>query len=137
DPPAAVVERGKAATALIVDVDKRAIGAAVCIDSSGVFVTNLHLTVGATLDLLLSPGQKNERKVVAKIVFASKNPWCSVLLVDGVKDLVAVAPRQDEPIETEQLMLVGYLTRTGDIREKQPPVRIEMTRVRTLQRLDG
>jgi hypothetical protein len=58
--------------------------------------------------------------------------------VDGVKGLVALERKPAEPIETEQLVLVGYVTAPSASSGKPPlpPVRVELTRVRSLQRLD-
>src|SRR5437763_16262109 len=75
DPPAAVVERGKAATALIVGHNDKPVGAAFCVDPTGVFVTNLLLTLDENVDLALRPGPKGEARVRARVVYATKNPW--------------------------------------------------------------
>src|SRR5260370_37460828 len=100
DPPAAVIERGKAATALILDHTGKPMGAAFCVDPSGVFVTNLLLVLDAKVDLVLRLGQKGEQKVPARIVYAAKDPWCSVLSVAGVKGLVALERRAAGPTGT-------------------------------------
>jgi hypothetical protein len=133
DPPPAVIERGKAATALILDFNGRPMGVACCIDASGLFVTNLPLTPGAKIDLALLPGQEGERKVSAVIVQKDKNPLHAVLRVDGVKGLVALERRPTDVVETQQLVLFGVVTVPGVVPKKLPPIRVDLTRVRSLR----
>src|SRR5882724_6261744 len=140
DPPPAVIERGKAATALIIEpLNNWPTGAAFCVDPSGVFVTNLRLTLDHTVDMVVRPGQKDEQKVKARVVYNSKSPNCAVLIVDGVKGLVALEQRKAEPIETEKLLLVGYPCAHGFMVGPQPlpAVRVELTRVRGLRHVGG
>ncbi|HLK58587.1 MAG TPA: hypothetical protein VKU00_18600, partial [Chthonomonadaceae bacterium] len=57
-----IVNRGKAATALVEVAGGKGYGSAFCIDPAGVFVTNQHVVaqVDKTVALVLNPGRKNQ-----------------------------------------------------------------------------
>jgi hypothetical protein len=95
DPDAATLERCKRATALV-DIGRRGSGTAFCVHSSGLFVTNAHVAEqstlpGGTMTLILSPGEKDERKLSASAIAINRELDLAI---------VRVAERPAEPLPT-------------------------------------
>ncbi len=107
-----MVRRCKAATAL---VELRSIGSGsgACVSADGFFVTNHHVVAGAGLGanvrLVVSPGQKAQRVLEARVVKLDEEDDLALLKADAVPDLVALPlGTDDQLVETMPITAFGY-----------------------------
>jgi S1-C subfamily serine protease len=106
------VRRGKAATALI-ELRSIGSGSSVCVSVDGFFITNHHVVVGAGLGenvrLVVAPGQKGERVLVARVVKLDEENDLALLKADAAPGLVALSLGTDDQLyETMPLAAFGY-----------------------------
>jgi S1-C subfamily serine protease len=111
---AAFVKKCKAATALV-HVKNLGTGSAFCISKEGIFLTNRHVVghfeVGASVELVLNSGEKNERVVQAKIVHLSPDETVdlAILKMDKQKDLTVLNLGDDSQlVETATVTAFGF-----------------------------
>lgn len=115
---AQIVARGKAATALLEvpaasgKAEDEVSGTAFCVDASGFFVTNAHVTSEAaseTLTLRLHSGERGEKAYKAHVVRTDADADLSLLKVDGAARLATLPLGHDEKlIETTPVTAFGY-----------------------------
>jgi serine protease Do len=136
-----ILQRGKRATALVVLPEGQGFGSAFCIDAAGFFVTNEHIVhgvpAGGKVDLVLHPGEDNEKVIQATVVRADTAPDLALLKTEGAKDLTAVElGTTEELVETASLTAFGYPF--GDrlsVRDKKyPNISVNVGRVTSLRK---
>lgn len=137
---ARIVERGKAATAIVVVNDGERFGSAFCVHSSGIFITNRHVVAGArVLKLVLNPGTKDARDLIPRTVNIDGGTDVAVISIRDVKDLPTLDFGDPSAIvETAPMLLFGYPF--GDQlaleRGRMPSVSVGTLRVSSLRRSD-
>jgi S1-C subfamily serine protease len=137
-----VVHRCKAATAL---VELRSIGSgsSVCVSTDGFFVTNYHVVVGAglgaTVRLVVYPGQENQRVLQARIVKLDEENDLALLKSDAVPGLVAIRLGTDDNlVETMPVTAFGYpFGRMLASDKEYPAVSVNTGAVTALRRKGG
>ncbi|HYE17092.1 MAG TPA: trypsin-like peptidase domain-containing protein [Tepidisphaeraceae bacterium] len=146
----AQVELGKRATALVEIVAEKektvTFGSAFCIDSSGLFVTNHHVSAAGTKDnritLYVNPGTPAQRSLVAKVVRSDAKVDLAILKVDnpGTLDVLDLADglALTALAETQTVTTFGYPF-GGTLRMQKngkPEISVSVSRVTAL-RHDG
>ncbi|HKS16996.1 MAG TPA: serine protease, partial [Planctomycetota bacterium] len=104
---AEIVQKGKACTALVEVAEGRGgYGSAFCIDARGFYVSNAHVvpSTDATLNLILNPGEKQQKKVAAKILRRNEETDLALLKIDTDAKLPFLTLGSDEVlIETNEV----------------------------------
>jgi hypothetical protein len=140
--PLSVVERGKAATALL--LAGRGSATAFCIDPSGYFVTNYHamrrLGTGESVRLVLRPGAHDQKICVAKLVRADSESDLAILRVVDPAELIALELGDTSGLEeTQRVAAFGYpfgeLLAFGE--GQYPSISVNGGSVTSLRKQDG
>ncbi|MCG3124535.1 MAG: hypothetical protein GIKADHBN_03003 [Phycisphaerales bacterium] len=137
---ARIVERGKAATAIVVVNDGERFGSAFCVHPSGIFITNRHVVAGArVLKLVLNPGTKDARDLIPRTVNIDGGTDVAVISIRDAQDLPTLDFGDPSAIvETAPMLLFGYPF--GDQlaleRGRMPSVSVGTLRVSSLRRSD-
>lgn len=110
DIPPEVVERGKKATALVVMQGGQGFGSAFCIDPTGLFVTNHHVIENSPNPVLvLSPGEKEQEFVKARVVRQDPVADLALLKVDGHGPFITLPLGEVSTLsETMEIAAFGY-----------------------------
>jgi streptogramin lyase len=108
-----VVERGKKATALVELEGGQGFGSAFCVDPAGFFVTNEHVATalggGKRLTLVLSPGERDQKLLMAKVVRLDRDSDLALLQVEKVAGLTALELGEITGLaETQPVTAFGY-----------------------------
>ena len=76
-----VVQRGKKATALVLNQDGEGVGTAFCVDARGYFVTNSHVVneADSSYSLLLHSSEDDAQQVHATVVRRSRDSDLALL----------------------------------------------------------
>src|SRR5262245_46908051 len=99
---------GKAGTALV-EVKNRGFGSAFCVPSGGLFVTNEHVVRGGDVNVVVNPGQKDEKIFKAKVVRSDADLDLALLRIEGAKDLPTLRLGSDERLaELMEVVAVGF-----------------------------
>jgi hypothetical protein len=106
-----ISKRGKAATAYLRATPYSAIGAACCIHPSGIFLTS-HSALPSDqgprpFTLVLNPGQRNQRKLMARLLRRSANLNLALLRAEGAENLPALVPATKQEL-TEPMELIAF-----------------------------
>jgi hypothetical protein len=107
---AAIVQRGKQATALV-EVPGKGYGSAFCIDSSGLFITNAHVCeeVDAQVKLILRPGEKDQEIADARTVRVDKDADLALLRATVHRPAPALTLGSEAHlVETQEVTAFGY-----------------------------
>ena len=110
------VERTKKATALVelrIAPDKKAFGSAFCIDASGMFITNAHVVgdadAGTKINLILSPGETDQKVVEAKVLKSDRDLDLAVLQIVPPRGLSVLEMGDAATLkETAEVTAFGY-----------------------------
>jgi S1-C subfamily serine protease len=111
-----MVEHAKKATALVelrISPEKKAFGSAFCIDASGMFVTNAHVVadvdVSGKINLILSPGETDQKVVEAKVLKSDKELDLAVLQIASLPGLAVLEMGDVSALEdTMDVTALGY-----------------------------
>lgn len=110
--PREIVEQVKKVTALVeVRVGKeRAFGTAFCIDARGLFITNAHVVEdGHRFNLILCPGESDERKTTAKVLKVNAGMDLALLQIERPGTLKALELGDVSTLfDTMDLTAFGY-----------------------------
>ncbi len=139
-----IVERGKAATALIEIEGSRHVAAATCVHESGVFITNCFVVdlvpQDGVLKLLLRTNTGDQQTIQAKVLRSNKDWDLAVLRATGDAKLPFLLLGDDaELIETANVTAFGFhlgstvAPRKGEL----PDFRVNVGRITALRKLDG
>ena len=139
-----VVQRGKAATALV-ELDKgKQTASAVCVHSSGIFITNHHVVEdvgkGGDIKLVLHPNEESQRELKAKVVRLDKPLDLAVLQVEEGKDFAALPLGDDAALyETMSVTAFGFpFGKSLAVKEDTlPDISINVGRVTALRKREG
>lgn len=137
----AVIERGKAATALV-DLSSQEISAtAFCIDKSGVFVTNHHVVVeaeeGADVRLILNPASDSQQEVLASVIRVDEKHDLALLRTKEPGDFVALPlGKNSDVFETMQTVVFGFPFGKGLAVEEDsyPAMSVNVGRIAAIRR---
>jgi hypothetical protein len=135
---------GKAATAFLESPDRKSSASAFCIHASGLFLTNEHALPAAggaeTVTLVLSPGEKAQKVLKARVVRKDKELDLALLRVEGEKDLPALALGSDKDLaELTELIAFGFPFGAALRVEKNeyPAISVNVGSVTSLRRKGG
>lgn len=108
-----IVEKGKAATALVDLAELNQSGTAWCVDSSGVFVTNHHVIAdvaeGGDVPLVLDSSTKNQRVVTARVERIDQENDLAILRTVNPGNFPALALGDDSALfETQSVLVFGF-----------------------------
>ena len=139
-----VVQRGKAATALVELGKDKQTASAVCVHSSGIFITNYHVVkdvadVG-TVRLVLHPNEESQREVKAKVVRRDEVLDLAVLKVEEGQDFTALPLGDDaELYETMSVTAFGFpFGKSLAVKENTlPDISINVGRITALRKREG
>jgi len=129
---------GKAGTALV-EVKNRGFGSAFCVQSGGLFVTNEHVVRGGDVNVVVNPGQKDEKIFKAKVVRSDADLDLALLRIEGAKDLPTLRLGSDEKLaELMEVVAVGFPFGTALSPDKKgyPEVSINVGSVTALRKKD-
>jgi len=139
-----VIERGRSATALVEVVDEKgqATGSAFCIDPSGLFVTNAHVTggggAGARIQLVLDIGRRTQRSLRATPLWMNEEQDLALLKVQpGGRGLVALTLGRDADLEEgAEVATFGFPfgKQMALDQNRYPEVSVNLSRVMTLRK---
>ncbi len=138
-----VIERGKAATALV-DLSGQELSAtAFCIDKSGVFVTNHHVvsTVdeGADIRLILNAASDSQIEVPASVIRVDEKHDLAILR-EGARRVHGVAAGKNSDVfETMQTVVFGFPFGKGLAVEEDsyPAMSVSVGRITSIRRRDA
>ena len=140
---AEIVQRGKAATALLESSDRK-FGTAFCVDSTGLFLTNNHLLPAGDnqeVFLVLRPNESDEKKIRAVPVRRDSEADLALLKVkdagEGYACLELVSP--NALVETAQVIALGYPFGTAVALDKAtyPSITVSTGRVISMRKKKG
>lgn len=106
-----VIQRGKKATALVIDRGGRGIGTAFCVAASGYFVTSSHVVHDRDkgFSLVLNAGDDNARKLDARVIRRSRESDLALLLATDGDDLSPLSlSGKEELAETSTVIAFGF-----------------------------
>ena len=113
-----IVKRGRAATALVQRHPSVVTGTAFCVHPAGYFVTFERVYFGlnddAEVTLILDPGLKSQRTLMARMVRRDKNLGLGLLHADGAKDLPTLPFGSAESL-AELAELYAFSYPAGDV----------------------
>lgn len=135
--PRQVITKGQATTALVEVKVHGAIevGAAVCIEPSGYFVTDNHVvrlaTHGQRVYLILQSGSTKQKRLLAKVVARDENDDLAVLKTQLPGPFATVPLGTDIKLyDTQRVVTFGYpLSRTHSVGERAPNVSVSVGRI--------
>lgn len=141
--PREVIERGKAATALVeVDVNKSA--SATCIHKQGIFVTNRHvidkLPKDGKLKLILHPNDARKRQIMASVLRVDDKADLAVLRAEGAGECEFLPLGEDaELFETMSVTAFGFpFGKALAVGEgSYPDISVNVGRITSLRKTDG
>jgi Trypsin-like peptidase domain len=146
DPPSRLdlSKVGKAATALLATKGHRTLGAAFCVDPSGLFVTNEHVVAASggssDITLVLHPGEKGEKVFKARAVRRSTELDLALLRAEGAKGLPALPLGSDTDL-TELMELIAFGFPFGNAlagsSNEYPAISVTVGSVNSLRRKAG
>jgi S1-C subfamily serine protease len=141
DEPLSRVEIGKIGKAgtVLVEVKQRGYGSAFCVHPGGLFVTNEHVVRGGDVNVVLNPGQKDEKVCKAKVVRSDLDLDLALLRIEDVKDLPTLRLGSDEKLaELMEVVAVGFPFGTALSPDKKgyPEVSINVGSVTALRKKD-
>ena len=140
--PASMVVRCKASTALV-DLQWMGSGSAACVSADGFFLTNHHVVegvgLGNSVKVVVHPGQKTERVLLARVVKLDEDHDLALIKVDGPRDLSPIALGTDDGlVETMPLTAFGYpFGRMLSEDDGYPAVSVNTGTVTALRRKNG
>src|SRR6266536_424249 len=144
--PVDSVAKAKKATALtemMIPGQGKGFGSAFCIDSSGIFVTNAHVTDAArtgVVTLVVEPGEKAERVVAAKVIRSDKTLDLAILQVsDGGQFEALPLGKSDTLYETLQVKAFGYPFGSALATDQKgyPSISVNVGRISALRKSAG
>lgn len=105
-----VAEKATALVKISEGKEVKAYGSSFCIDASGIFVTNAHVTGDQTeMDLVLEPGETAQRVVHAKVLRADKDLDLAVLQAQSPAVYPALTLATTEAlVDTSEIVALGY-----------------------------
>jgi S1-C subfamily serine protease len=143
-PDEKIAEIGKGATVLVIlgqNGQEKAFGSAFCIDQNGYFVTNQHV-VGRdqTADLVISPGEKSQKLVKAKVLRCDEQLDLALLKVEEAISAAPIKLGSDQGLsEVQEIMAFGFpfgkelALNPGDY----PSISINKGHITALRKKDG
>ena len=124
-------------------VPTRAYGSAFCIDTSGLFVTNAHVSEmagGNTISIVLNPTENDQKVVAATVVRTDKQLDLTILRIDPAnvpKDLSALELGSTKDLlETQTLTAFGFPFGKNLAMERgdYPSVSVNLGRITSLRK---
>lgn len=137
-----VIQRGKKATALVLDKEGRGVGTAFCIDAKGYFVTNSHVVKDGDqgFSLILQSGEDSAQKLKATVVRRSRESDLALLLATDSQDLIPLAlSGKEELVETATVIAFGFPYGKDLAKDKTdyPAITVNVARITALRRSKG
>ncbi|HLX59706.1 MAG TPA: serine protease [Planctomycetota bacterium] len=134
--------KGKAATVMVALNNDTAFGSAFCIDERGFYLTNCHVikNAGDTVNVIIAAGEKDQRKVIAKVVRQDEEMDLALLKVDTPTSSTPLMYGSDDSlIETAEVIAFGFpfgkelALNPGEY----PSISVNKGRVTSLRKKDG
>ncbi len=138
---AAIARKAKDATALVVVNGTFKQGTAFCIQETGFFLTNQHVVAAAAnVKLVLNPGRKDARVVVARVIRTDKALDLALLKVEEKATYRSLPLGSSESLtELTEVIAVGFPFGTALSSEKgeYPAVSVNLGRITSLRMKKG
>ncbi len=136
------LDKGKRATAFV-EVGNTGAGSAFCIDPSGFFITNNHVVSAqgdADISLILRPGEKDQRKLKARVIRIDPALDLALLWVDkpGTLTVLHLADMSDL-IETANVAAFGYPfgKDLSIAKDEYPSITVSTGHITSLRKVQG
>jgi len=103
--------KGKAATVLVEIGQSLGFASAFCVDDRGFYITNFHVVQasGTTVNLILSPGEKAQKRVVAKVIRQDQDFDLALLKTEDTTKLIPIKLGTEESLmETAEVIVFGF-----------------------------